>query len=103
MPAIIGGSPWRVTEEIVKGFNPKSVFRERERERERVKRSPSLYDVRIKWHLLKIHLSLQICFWRRERGRLLFKKAKKAVSFVFETRSLVQNEPHRCTLGTGVY
>lgn len=39
MPALIGGSPWRVTEEIVKGFNPKSVFRERERESEKVTQS----------------------------------------------------------------
>lgn len=47
-----------------------------EREREKV---TLLYDAHIKWHLLKTHVSLQICFfeWKRGGGAYYSTRRKK--------------------------
>lgn len=69
-----------------------------EREREKV---TLLYDVHIKWHLLKTHLSLQICFFEWKRwgggGGLIIQQGVNSALIPFETRSLLESEPHLCT------
>lgn len=69
-----------------------------EREREKV---TLLYDVHIKWHLLKTHLSLQICFFEWKRwgggGGLIIQQGVKSALIPFEIRSLLESEPHLCT------
>ena len=68
-----------------------------EREREKV---TLLYDAHIKWHLLKTHLSLQICFFEWKRGGgggLIIQQGVKSALIPFETRSLLESEPHLCT------